>query len=96
MKRRALVWSRRAEADLVAIGDFIALDDPKAAHRWVGKLMDVVRAAARLPFAGRRVPEFQREDIREIIFKQYRIVYRVTPRRCTVLTVFERHRLLPH
>ena len=96
MKPRSLVWSRRAEADLAEIGDFIALDDPKAAQRWVRKLMTAAQVAARLPFAGRRVPEFQREDIREIVFKQYRIVYRVAVRRCTVLTVFERHRLLPH
>jgi len=96
VKPRSLVWSRRAEADLAEIGDFIALDDPKAAQRWVRKLMTAAQVAARLPFAGRRVPEFQREDIREIVFKQYRIVYRVAVRRCTVLTVFERHRLLPH
>ena len=92
MKRRKLVWTERAEADLVGIGDFISRDDPIAARRWVRELMATARVAARTPFGGRRVPELQRDDVREVFLKQYRIVYRVTERQCEVLTVFEGHK----
>lgn len=95
MKRRKLVWTERAEADLVSIGDFISRDDPVAARTWVRKLMATARAAARHPLAGRRVPELQRDDVREVFLKRYRIVYRVTDRQCQMLTVFEGHRQLP-
>jgi toxin ParE1/3/4 len=56
--------------------------------------MAKAKAAVDVPFAGRRVPEFSREDVREVFLKSYRIVYRVTQRHCEVLTVFEGHRRL--
>lgn len=45
--------------------------------------------------AGRRVPELMREDLREILVRSYRIVYRVDGEFVWILTIFEGHRLLP-
>lgn len=94
MKSRKPAWTERAESDLIAIGEFIARDDPAEARIWVRKLMAAARAAARHPFGGRRVPELLRDDVREIFLKRYRIVYRVTAQHCVVLTVFEGHKRL--
>jgi plasmid stabilization system protein ParE len=80
---------------LLNIGRFIAADDPGAARAWVEKLREQVRRVASTPRAGRRVPEIGRDDIREVLLRHYRIVYRVEPRGIVVLTVFEGHRLLP-
>jgi mRNA-degrading endonuclease RelE of RelBE toxin-antitoxin system len=41
------------------------------------------------------VPELLRDDIRELIEGNYRIVYQVFEDRLVVLTVFEEHHLLP-
>jgi mRNA-degrading endonuclease RelE of RelBE toxin-antitoxin system len=41
------------------------------------------------------VPEFSRDDIRELIEGNYRIVYQVFEDRLVVLTVFEGHQLFP-
>jgi toxin ParE1/3/4 len=94
-----LRWSRRAEADLEAIGDYIAADNPRAAERWVGKLLDKARAAAAAPLAGRMVPEIGLESVREVFLRSYRIVYRIrndgAHDEVQVLTVFEGHRRLP-
>lgn len=90
-----VVWTARALSDLEAIGDFIAMDNPTAAKRWVGELMATAEHAASTPLAGRRVPELAREDVREIIKRTYRVVYRVKADRIEVLTVFEGHRLFP-
>lgn len=61
--------------------------------------MDRLRARARLaaahPFAGRVVPELAREDVREIVEGNYRIVYRLHTDAVEVLLVFESHRLFP-
>ena len=46
------------------------------------------------PRCGRVVPEIGSSDIRELIFRGYRIVYRVTGDALEILTVFEGHRLL--
>jgi len=41
------------------------------------------------------VPEFLRNDIREMIEGNYRIVYQVLEDRLVILTVFEGHQLFP-
>ena len=91
----SIEWTERAVADLRAIDDYIAADNPGAAERWVGKLIAKAEAAARLPMAGRVVPEKGRRDIREVFLRTYRIVYRVREGSILVLTVFEGHRLFP-
>ena len=84
-------WARRARRDLHEIGDFIARDKPKAAARWVNRITDAVERVAVFPSSGRAVPEIGRDDIREIIFEDYRIVYQIRDDRIIVLTVFEGH-----
>ncbi len=91
---KTIEWTLRAEAELHAIGAFIARDKPMAAARWLEKIIDRVEAAAFMPGTGHVVPEFDREDLREVHVKRYRIVYRVRPRSIQVLTVFEGHKLL--
>jgi plasmid stabilization system protein ParE len=90
-----VVWTERARSDLESIADFIARDDPTAAEKWVKKLIDIAGRAAVAPLTGRCVPEFSRDDLREFLLRTYRIVYRVTPQRCEILTVFEGHRRFP-
>lgn len=40
------------------------------------------------------MPEISNPDIREIITKNYRIVYKIRPNSIAILTVFEGHKLL--
>lgn len=88
-------WTQRATQDLRDIGDYIAQDSPEAARRWVARLKTRARDAAPFPFAGRRVPEEDRDDVREVFLGAYRIVYQVYPEFIDILTVFEGHRLFP-
>jgi len=91
-----ILWSDRARDDLGAIGEYIAADNPRAARRWVDRLIADVERAAAMPFAGRVVPEYaDRQDIREVVRRTYRIVYRVREDAIEVLTIFEGHRLFP-
>ncbi len=48
-----------------------------------------VRAAllATLPLTGRRVREYRLDDIREVLDRPYRLIYRVTRERIEILTV---------
>jgi plasmid stabilization system protein ParE len=80
---------------LRSIGDYIAKDSPAAAERWVGTLITAAEAAAATPLAGRVVPELRRDDVREVLRKSYRIVYRIRGLTLEVLSVFEGHRLFP-
>jgi toxin ParE1/3/4 len=88
-------WTSRSIQDLREIGAFIARDNPNAARRWVARLKERAWKAAPFPYGGRIVPELNREDVREVFLKSYRIVYRIFPDFIEILTVFEGHRLLP-
>ena len=89
-----LRWTERAANDLVAIGEYIAADDPTAARAWVEKLRRQAMKASRMPRMGRVVPEIARDDVREVFQRSYRIIYRLIDDGIVVLTVFEGHRLL--
>lgn len=89
-----LRWTERATADLIAIGDYIAADNPAAARSWVEKLRQRAVKASKVRGSGRVVPEIGRDDVREVLQRTYRIVYRVVDDGIVVLTVFEGHRLL--
>lgn len=95
MTPRALIWSPEAVSDLQEIADYIALDKPEAARRWAQKLAKLAEHAAALPFAGRRVPEFGRDDVREMIKRGYRVMYRVTDDLVEIVAVMEGHRQVP-
>jgi toxin ParE1/3/4 len=88
-------WTSRANRDVVEIGDYIAADDVDAAIRWLERLLERVKQASRMPRAGRVVPELGRDDIREVIYGAYRVIYRVELKALVVLAVFEGHRRLP-
>jgi toxin ParE1/3/4 len=88
-----VVWTDFALRDLERIDDYIAQDNPVAAERWVQKLMSTAETVAVAPLAGRVVPEKQRNDIREVLLRHYRIVYLVQESHIDILTVFEGHKL---
>ena len=91
----SVTWSQEAGENLLDIEDFIARDSLERAVRFVDALIDHVEAILTdNPRSGRTVPEIRNPDIRELIYRGYRIVYRLNGDRIDILTVFEGHRLL--
>lgn len=90
-----IAWSREAGENLVDMEEFIARDSVERAVRFVDALIDHAELTLTdNPRSGRTVPEIGNPDIRELIFRGYRIVYRLNDDRIEILTVFEGHRLL--
>ena len=89
-----LRWTDQARKDLLGIGRYIARDKPGAARKWVTRLRQRARQAAEAPYSGRSLPEVGREEVREILGRGYRIVYRSVGDEVHILTVFEGHRRL--
>ena len=87
-------WTRQAREDLRAIRDFIARDAPRTASAYVQRLRRSVERLRTFPLIGQVVPELGKEDVREIIQGNYRIIYRVGQGYVDVLTVFHGARLL--
>ncbi|MEZ4458410.1 MAG: type II toxin-antitoxin system RelE/ParE family toxin [bacterium] len=90
-----LLWSERAQQDVLEIGRFIARDNPSAATDWVAKAVAQAEHVRDFPLVGRRVPEVPNSALRELIFGNHRLVYLVQESEVTVVTLFERHRRFP-
>ncbi len=71
--------SGEALSDLESIVAYIAPHNPGAAERLGNQLLDAASSLQTLPERGRIAPEFRRTDLREIVFRSYRIIYRVNP-----------------
>lgn len=88
-------WSREARENLTEIEDFIARDSLARAVRFVDALIDHAETSlAENPRSGRVVPEISHPDMRELLVRGYRIVYRIKGDVLEILTVFEGHRRL--
>ncbi len=74
-----IVWSPRAASQLESICEYIAKDSPVYARIFAQKIMTLVKALPVSPQAGRMVPEYNNPALREKIYGNYRIVYRVHP-----------------
>lgn len=66
-----------AVEDLDNIAEYIALDSEYYANDFVKRIVDQVEHLAQYPEIGRIVPEVNDVQIREIIYHNYRIVYKV-------------------
>ena len=92
-----ILWSQESIDCLMDIEDYIAGDDPERAASFVEEIIEQVETLLPgNPRMGRMVPEVSRPEIREIIYRRYRIVYRVDSDPLTVLTVSPCQRQLRH
>lgn len=72
-------WSQAARRDLRNLKHYIAQDSPFYAKQFCERLVASVDKLADFPRIGRQVPEAEDspDDIRELIFRDYRILYLV-------------------
>jgi len=89
-----VVWSPRALADVEAIAAYIASDSPFYANAVVRRVISVTKSLSGFPLAGRKVPEFDEESIREVLAYSYRIIYVVEQEQVTVAAVIHGKRML--
>jgi toxin ParE1/3/4 len=89
-----LSWAREALIRLQEIEGYISRDNPQIAVEFVDKIILVAETIPENPEKGRIVPELSIEQIRELLYKNYRIVYYRKKSIIEILTVFEGHQLL--
>lgn len=76
-----------AEADLEAIADYIARDNPVRALSFVRELYERCLDIADMPEAWPIVPRYEHHGIRRRVHGRYLIFYRVSKDRITILHV---------
>ena len=83
-----IVWSPQSLQDLEGIRAYIAKDSPHYADLTVGRIVAAVERLADFPESGRMVPERNQHDIREVVVRRFRVVYRLGSETVEIATVF--------
>ena len=82
-----IVWADPAVEDLRNLHSYIAKDSNEYASSFVEKIILSVDKLADFPKLGRVVPEADQEMIRELLYHNYRIIYRIKNELIEILTV---------
>jgi len=72
-----VIWAEPAKSDLRAIHDFIASNTKYYAKKVVRDIVEKTNILEEYPRIGRKVPEIDDENIREIFAYSYRILYEI-------------------
>ena len=91
-----IVWSDSAVADLESTVEYIARDSGHYAAAFAERVLTAVEKLSTFPKLGRVVPEYNKEDIRELIFQNRRIIYKVEPERVAIAAIVHTSRDLKH
>jgi toxin ParE1/3/4 len=90
-----VIWSTQSLNDLDAIYEYIAKDSPIYAQRVIERMISRGEQLVTFPKSGRKTPEMNRSDIREILEGSYRIIYHIKKDEIEILTVLHGARLFP-
>ena len=87
-------WTHEARERLRDIESYIADDSPWRAKQVVERIAKRSRQLSEYPESGRYVPEFPEDNLRELLERPFRIIYRIKDDRIEILTVLHYRRVL--
>jgi toxin ParE1/3/4 len=90
-----IVWSPLAIERASEIAEYIAQDKPSAAENWINTVFSKVEKLKSAPEIGRIVPEIRNNQFRELIYGNYRIIYRIEKKQISILTIRHGMQILP-
>lgn len=90
-----IIWSPLAIDRATEIAEYISLDNPTAAQNWIDTIFKKVKTLETSSQIGRIVPEVERKEIRELIYGNYRIIYRIEKTNISILTIRHGKQILP-
>lgn len=90
-----IIWSPLAVDRASEIADYIAQDKPSAAKKWIDTIFSKVEKLKSSPEIVRIVPEINDSQFRELIYGNYRIIYRIETKQISILTIRHGRQILP-
>ena len=90
-----IIWSPLAVDRASEIADYIAQDKPSAAEKWIDTVFSKVEQLKSSPEIGRILPEINDSQFRELIYGNYRIIYRIETKQISILTIRHGRQILP-
>ncbi len=88
-----LIWTEPALTDLEVIAEYIALDKPDAAKRYVQRVFAAVDRLEQFPNSGSRPPEAPDLPYRQVVVPPCRIFYRTEKEHVFILYVMRSDKL---
>ena len=82
-----IIWTDKAINRIEGIAEYIREDNPTAGKKWKKAIYDKAQLLKKFPRMGRVVPELKQDEIREILYGNYRIIYLVESNCISILTV---------
>jgi addiction module RelE/StbE family toxin len=82
-----IIWSDNASNDLEEIKKYIARDNINIAESFIYKLVSSVSKLSDFPLLGSPVDKYSQLDIHFIIYKNYKIFYKININNILILTV---------
>lgn len=87
-----VIWTQPAVADLLEIAEYIELDKPEAARRFVGRVFATVEKLETFPKLGRVPAELKDFSYRELVIPPCRIFYRIEKKSVFIVAVMRMER----
>ena len=82
-----IVWSKLSIKNLESLKLYIAQDSLSYAEVFISKLMKLTENLQLFPQIGRKVPERDDNNLREIVYHHYRIIYYINNINIEIITV---------
>ena len=89
-------WSLKAENDLNDIIDYIAQDSLEYAISFYEEVREKIENLIQFPKMGRVVPELEEPNIRELILRNYRIIYKISENKIQIVRLFHGSRIMDY
>jgi plasmid stabilization system protein ParE len=83
-----IIWSPLAIDRASEIAEYIAQDKPSAAEKWINTVFSKVEQL-------KSSPEIRNDQFRELIYGNYRIIYRIEKTQISILTIRHGKQILP-
>ena len=87
-------WAIQAAEELEEICAYLGKNSPQYARLFAYKVIESIQKLSNFPKLGRIVPEFENPAIRELLFKSYRIIYRIGNQLIEIASIFHGSRNL--
>ena len=88
-------WTEKATTDLLSLWEYVASQSPVYADIVSEKLLQSPDRLIEYPRSGAIVPEYQRDDLREICVYSFRVIYRIVDSEIHILGVIHGARQFP-
>ncbi len=87
-------WSPLATDDYESIIRYFKKTAPKFAKNFAIKIIFIIENLSNFPNMGRIVPELESSEIREIIYRNFRIIYRLKDNILEIARIIHGNRIL--